>query len=139
VIEPRSAVAVRPVRRGAYGRRGAYVVSRFKKSAVLRGTAMLSFLEYGALAMLAVLGATLRPNVWKDGANFHLAGWMAFCSLASWFFLFAWFPFLETLESSDRGDGAATLGRVLEKLAIGAVVVVHATMALILARALGVV
>ena len=63
VIEPRTAVAVRPVRPGAY------VVSRFKKSRLLRGCAMLSFLEYGALAMLAVLGATLRPNVWKDGAN----------------------------------------------------------------------
>ena len=132
MIEPvRSlAVAVRPVRRGAYA------VSRLKKSRVLQGCAMLSFLEYGALAMLAVLGAKLRPEVWKDGSNFHLAGWMAFCSLGSWFFLFAWFPFLQTLEASDRGDGAATMGRVLEKLAIGAVAVVHALMALILVRAL---
>lgn len=124
------AVAVRPARRGAYA------VSRLKKSRVLQGCAMLSFLEYGALAMLAVLGAKMHPERWTNGSNFHLAGWMAFCSLGSWFFLFAWFPFLQTLESSDRGDGAQTMGRVLEKLAIGAVAVVHALLALILVRAL---
>ena len=112
-------------------------MSRIKRSVVLQGCAMLSFLEYGALAMLAVLGAKLRPDFWKEGSNFHLAGWMAICSLGSWFFLFAWFPFLQTLESTDRSDGALAMGRVLESLAIGAVAVVHAVMALILVRALG--
>jgi hypothetical protein len=132
VIDPDRSLAVadRPVRRGAYA------VSRLKKSRVLQGCAMLSFLEYGALAMLAVLGAKLHPERWTDGSNFHLAGWMAFCSLGSWFFLFAWFPFLQTLESSEQSDGSVAMGRILESLAIGAVAVVHATMALILIRAL---
>jgi hypothetical protein len=130
VIEPRTAVAVRPVRREVY------VVSRLKKSRILQGCAMLSFLEYGALAMLAVLGRTLQPHRWVDGSNFQLAGMLAFCSLGSWFFLFAWFPFLQTLESSDKGDGAMAIGRVLEALAIGAVAVVHGVMAMVLYRAL---
>ena len=127
------AVAVRAQRRGM----AQFAISRLRASPVLRACAMLSFLEYGALAMLAVLGAKLRPEVWKDGTNFSMAGWMALCSLGSWFFLFAWFPFLELLQGRDRGDGGAiSMGRVLETFAIGCVAVVHGMLAIILAKAL---
>ena len=135
VAEPsrESAVAVRATRR----RVAQFALSRLRASLVLRVCAMLSFLEYGALAMLAVLGAKLRPDVWKEGTNFSLAGWMALCSLGSWFFLFAWFPFLESLHAKERGDGSATaMGRVLESFAIGCVDAVHGMLAVILMKAL---
>jgi len=121
------AAAVAPVdRRG----RKAFVLERLRRSRVLQGCAMLAFLEYGALAILAVFGTRMRP------ALFPLAGWLAVCSLGSWFFLFAWFPFLQTLFEQDRGDGSAfRVGRALEGFAISCVAVVHALLAMILLRA----
>jgi hypothetical protein len=118
-----------------------FAISRLRASPVLRACAMLSFLEYGALAMLAILGAKLRPEVWKGGTNFSMAGWMALCSLGSWFFLFAWFPFLELIQGKEQGrerdeDAGLSMGRVLESFAIGCVAVVHAILALILWKAL---
>lgn len=113
-----------------------FAISRLRASPVLRACALIAFLEYGALAFLAVFGARMRPDFWVGGANFQLAGWLAICSLGSWFSIFAWFPYLETLQSKESGDGAALrMGRTLEVLAIGCVVFVHGMLAWTLALA----
>jgi hypothetical protein len=104
---------------------------------VLRACAALAFLEYGGLAFVAAFGKTLRPHFFKDGLNFSLAGWLALCSLGSWFFIFRWFPFLQTLEARESGDGSAVaMGRVLETFAIACVVIVHVLLAMVLVVAL---
>jgi hypothetical protein len=124
--------APRPPRRSASRPRqiADFAIARLRASPVLRVCALVAFVEYGALAFLAVFGARLRPDFWLEGTNFQLAGWLAICSLGSWFSIFAWFPFLQTLQSKDSGDGAALLmGRTLEMLAIGCVAVVHAMLA----------
>ena len=96
----------------------------------------LAFLEYGMLAFLAVFGTRLRPGMWVGGANFTLAGFMAFCSLGSWLSIFAWFPFLQTLQTQGgSSEGALRLGKVLETFAILCVAVVHLLMAWTLVRA----
>jgi hypothetical protein len=113
-----------------------FALARLKRSWILRGCAALAFLEYGALAFLAVFGAKLRPQVFRDGLNFSLAGWLALCSLGSWFFIFRWFPFLETLQAKETGDGSAlAMGRVLETFAILCVAFVHVMLAMVLVAA----
>lgn len=114
-------------------RLAAFALGRLRASPVLRICALLAFVEYGALLFLAAFGARLRPNFWQGGANFQLAGWLALCSLGSWFSIFAWFPFLQTLQDRDGGEGAAVwMGRTLEIFAISCVAVVHGVMAWIL-------
>ena len=117
-------------------RLAAFGLARLRASPVLRACALVAFVEYGALLFLAAFGARLRPNSWQDGANFQLAGWLALCSLGSWFSIFAWFPFLESLQGRDGGGGAAAwMGRTLEIFAISCVAVVHGVMAWILVLA----
>lgn len=119
-----------------------FAISRLRRSWVLQGCAALAFLEYGALVVLAAFGATLRPDLFRapkhdTGGNFALAGWLALCSLGSWFFLFLWFPFLRTLTSGKPSDASAlTMGRVLESIAIGCVAFVHVMLAAVLASVL---
>ena len=131
VADPALPTPARPSRRKI----GEYVLSRLKRSWILRACAALAFLEYGGLVFLAVFGTALRPNLFKNGSglNFSLAGWLALCSLGSWFFIFRWFPFLQTLEAQENGDGSAlVMGRVLETFAIGCVLVVHVMLAVVL-------
>jgi hypothetical protein len=110
-----------------------FTLERLRRSWVLRACAVLAFVEYGGLATLAAFGS----RVLKHGLNFSLSGWLALCSLGSWFFLFRWFPFLETLEARETGDGSAlAVGRVLEALAIACVAVVHVMLACVLVTAL---
>lgn len=124
----RSAVAAAP-RRGP----AAFVIARIRRSRLLQGSAALAFLEYGALVIVAVFGPHLPRRTFHDGTNVSFAGWLALCSLGSWSFLFAWFPFLESLLAQERGDGSALrMGRWLEGFAIGCVVFVHAMLAVIL-------
>jgi hypothetical protein len=103
---------------------------------VLRGCAVLAFLEYGALAAWAVFGRS-RVEGSRAGVWFPVAGWLALCSLGSWFFLFLWYPFLETLQAKETGDGSATrTGRVLEGFAIACVAVIHGMIALTMVEGL---
>lgn len=121
----------RPVAATATLGRAAFALSRLRRSPVLRACALLAFIEYGALTVVAVFGG--RRSEAPTGGFFPFAGWLAICSLGSWFFLFAWFPFLQWLQREETGDGSAlALGRVLETVAIGCVAVVHAMLALIL-------
>ena len=95
-------------------------MSRIRRSPVLRACMVLAFLEYGALVMLAIFGDRLGSNGGSQrGAWFPLAGWLALCSLGSWFFLFLWYPRLQFLEQETEGDaGAETVQRVLEGFAV---------------------
>jgi hypothetical protein len=124
VADPDSPSSARPTRRN-----GGFTLERLRRSWVLRACAALAFIEYGGLAVVAAFGS----RILKDGLNFSLAGWLALCSLGSWFFIFRWFPFLETLQARESGDGSAlVMGRVLETFAIGCVAVVHVMLALVL-------
>jgi hypothetical protein len=116
--------------------RAAYAMSRIRRSPVLRACMVLAFVEYGALAMLAVFGDRLGSNgATQRGTWFPLAGWLALCSLGSWFFLFLWFPRLQYLERETEGDaGARAVQHVLEGFAVLCVGVVHGLLLWILVR-----
>ncbi len=123
---PPSPTTPRPVSAAAFAR------SRLRRSPVLKACAALAFVEYGALAMWAVFGRS-SEQAGRSGVWFAAAGWLALCSLGSWFFLFLWFPYLQTLQGMERGDGSALrIGRVLETFAIACVAVVHVMIALTL-------
>ncbi len=110
----------------------AFARSRLRRSPVLKASAALAFVEYGALAMWAVFGRS-SAHAGRSGVWFATAGWLALCSLGSWFFLFLWFPYLQTLQGMERGDGSANrIGRVLETFAIACVAAVHIMIALTL-------
>gem|GEM_PF-5160644 len=116
--------------------RAAFALSRLRASPILRVCMALAFLEYGMLVFLAVFGTHLRPQMWVGGTNVTFTGFLAICSLGSWLSIFAWFPFLQTLQGQDNGDGSAMLiGKVLETFAILCVAVVHGLMAWTLVRA----
>lgn len=107
----------------------AFAASRLRRSRILQGCAVVAFVEYGALAAWALLGGS--------GFYFATALWLALCSLASWFFLFLWFPSLQSLRGKDTGDGRLTrIGRAFERFAIVCVAMVHVLIALTLFEAL---
>lgn len=116
--------------------RTAFALARIRRSPVLRACMVLAFLEYGALLVLAVFGDRLQgPDAPPTGVWFPFAGWLALCSLGSWFFLFLWFPALQSVERQGRGDeGARLMGRVLEGFAVLCVAVVHGLLLWILVR-----
>jgi hypothetical protein len=118
---------------------GAFVLSRIRRSPVLRACGVLAFVEYGALTVWAIFGKSSATGPSRVGVWFPMAGWLALCSLGSWFFLFLWYPFLQSLQNQEeRGDGSTPwVGRVLEIFAIGCVAVVHLMLALILVSAVG--
>ena len=110
----------------------AFARARLRRSPVLQACAALAFVEYGALAMWAVFGRS-SAQAGRAGVWFATAGWLALCSLGSWFFLFLWFPYLQAIQGTERGDGTTLRrGRVLEGFAIACVAVVHVMIALTL-------
>ena len=76
-------------------RRSAFALERFRENLLLRSVAALTFLQYGALLAVLVSG----------GLHFWMVGTLAFFSLCSWFFLFRWYPFLETRQTEPRAGG----------------------------------
>jgi hypothetical protein len=116
--------------------RAAFALSRIRRSPVLKACMVLAFLEYGGLLVLAVFGARLRANAGTDTSVwFPLAGWLALCSLGSWFFLFLWYPWLETVERESQGDPRARfIGQVLEGFAVLCVAAVHGILLWILVK-----
>jgi hypothetical protein len=119
----RAAAAVRPARRRIVD----FALSRIRQSRALQVLGAAAFVEYGALATLHVFGPNRRMP-------FELVGWMFLCALGSWFFLLAWYPFLETLMGPDADDNPRNknLGHVLEAVAMGCVAAVHAMLAVVL-------
>jgi hypothetical protein len=105
-------------------RRPAFALERFRENLLLRSVAALTFLQYGALLAVLVSG----------GLHFWMVGTLAFFSLCSWFFLFRWYPFLETMirPSAEGGGARAALGQVLETLGILCVAFVHVMLLLVL-------
>ena len=116
--------------------RAAFALSRLRRSPVLQVCMLLAFVEYGALAMIAIFGRQSRGSAWPGGAYFPLAGWLAICSLGSWFFLFAWFPALQRMQELEGPDApGVSLGKILETFAIACVALVHLFLALTLVAA----
>jgi hypothetical protein len=102
-----------------------FALTRLRQSRVLQVCAVLSFVDYGALIMLAAKRASAHAE------QFVLPPWMALflalMSIASWTFMFGWYPFLESLIGPGTTEGRSkSVGRILETLAIGCVAVVHA-------------
>ncbi len=95
---------------------------RLKDSWVLRSAAYLAFMGYGGLVALALAGKMELTQ----------AGVLAVLSLASWFFLFWWYPVKEkTLARLEAEPGHQALGWALETFGVGCVVLVHLLMAVI--------
>lgn len=104
------------------GRRGDFALQRLRESWILKGSAIAAFMGYGGLIAL-VLGGKL---------GFSEAGMVALLSLASWFFLFWWYPVMQrTQERLGEDPSRAAIGPLLESIAIGCIVIVHVFMALI--------
>ncbi len=115
--------AVRPARRRLVD----FALSRIRQSRVLQALAVAAFVEYGAVAMLHVFAEKSRR------IPFELMGWMVLCALGSWFFLLAWYPFLETLMGPDSEDPRHRgVGRVLEGVAMACVGAVHLMLGIVL-------
>ncbi len=99
-----------------------YGLQRIKTSWPLQGSMAVAFLCYGALVFLVV----------SKRITFASAGVVVFFSLASWFFLFWWYPVLERTTHALAGDPRrAWIPRALEIFAILCVVIVHALMLVI--------
>jgi len=111
------------------GRLREYALHRLRESRVLQVCAVASFLCYGAIPYLIY---ARRENL-SGGLTLPQAFVLLLMSLASWSFLFWWYPVFErTLKVIGDSRRARTLARVLEGLAIACVAVVHALMALII-------
>lgn len=107
-------------------RRTAFILSRLRANPVLKACAALAFLEYGGLAVWGVFGSSRAEDAPRLGTWFPMAGWLAICSLGSWFFLFLWFPALQALQAHGAtSPAAARVARVLETVAVGCVAFVH--------------
>ena len=97
-------------------------LQRLKSRWILRACAVLAFLGYGGLIALVLAGKL----------PFDLAGFIALLSLASWFFLFWWYPVMQrTFDRLGRDERRQAVGGMLEAIAIGCVVLVHVLMAVI--------
>jgi hypothetical protein len=84
---------------------------------------VLAFLGYGGLIALTL----------ADWHFFGTAAKLAITSLASWCFLFWWYPVLErTLVALGDDPRRQWIGRGLESVAITCVLLVHALMAVII-------
>jgi hypothetical protein len=104
-------------------RRPVFALVRLRENPLLRACAILAFLQYGSLIAVLLSG----------GLAFWMVGTLVFFSLGSWFFLFRWYPFLETMIGpSAQEGGAKAAGLVLETLAVLCVAVVHVMLLLVL-------
>ncbi len=109
------------------GRRiGEIGLQRLRESWVLKACAISAFMGWGGLIALTIAGKL----------TFGQAAMVAVMSLASWFFLFWWLPVIaNTIESLGADSRRRAIGVLLESIAIGCVVLVHALMAVIVVYA----
>jgi hypothetical protein len=104
-------------------RRIDFALKRLRESWLLRGAAILAFMDYGGIIALALAG--LLPKT--------LALIITFMSLATWVFLLAWYPVIEeTLAATARMPGKAWIGRTLEGIATASAVLVHVLLAIMI-------
>jgi hypothetical protein len=101
------------------GRLASFALQRVKASLPLQICMAVAFLCYGALVFLVVSGEVELPS----------AAIVVLLSLASWFFLFWWFPVLERTQLALKDDpGREWIPRALEIFATLCVAVVHILM-----------
>ncbi len=101
---------------------------RLRANPFLQGCLVVSFLCYGGMiALLLTKKLDERPT--RYGSAFVLASVVSILSLASWFFLWLWYP---ALEQTRKATGRRPwIGIALEGFAIGCVAVVTLMMAVI--------
>jgi hypothetical protein len=101
-------------------RRIDYALKRLRESWLLRGSAILAFMDYGGIIALTLAGRV----------PFILAGIITFMSLATWVFLLAWYPVIEeTLAATASVPGRRWIGQTLDGIAVASAVLVHVLMA----------
>lgn len=107
-------------------RLGEIGLQRLRASWVLKAAAVSAFMGWGGLIALAIAGKL----------PFGHAAMVAVMSLASWFFFFWWLPVIDsTIERLGGDPRRRAIGSLLEAIAIGCVVLVHALMAIIVVYA----
>lgn len=116
------------------GRFTTFALQRLKSSRLLQASAVLAFLSYGSITLLVLWHREGQPVL-----PFQQAAILVVISLASWFFLFWWFPVLERTLLHVEGTDRAWIARSLEVFAIGCVVVVHALLLVIILLSAGVI
>ena len=117
-----------PELRVGRGRLASFALQRLKASLALQACMAVAFLCYGALVFLVVMGQVELFN----------AAIVVLLSLASWFFLFWWFPVLERTEQALKDDPQrGWIPRALEIFATVCVAVVHILMFVIIVMRAG--
>ena len=105
------------------GRLASFALQRLKASLPLQICMAVAFLCYGAIVFLVVSGQVELFN----------AAIVVLFSLASWFFLFWWFPVLERTQKALQDDPQRSwIPRALEIFATVCVAVVHILMFVII-------
>ena len=124
VVETESAVRLpieAPIR--GRGKTVDFALRRLKANPLLQGSMVMAFVGYGGLIALTLA----RPSFFGTAAK------VALMSLASWCFLFWWYPVLErTLVALGDDPRRQWIGKALEAVAITCVLLVHALMAVII-------
>ncbi len=101
---------------------------RVRASWLLQVSMAVAFIGYGAIVF-----QVLWSHEGRSVMPFWMGGSVILLSLASWFFLFWWYPVLErTLKVIGDDRQRQWIPKTLETLAIGCVVVVHALMVVII-------
>jgi hypothetical protein len=105
-------------------------LQRLRASRLLQACLVVAFICYGALVSLLVAGR-IHSHAETAQAEFYLTSLLAMLSLASWGFLFLWFPALERVQRFNARDPKrAWVGRVLEGFAVACVAIVHVLLAI---------
>lgn len=108
---------------GRRARRIDFALRRLRENALLRGSVVLAFMDYGGLLALTLTGRL----------PFLLGGMIAFMSLATWFFVLWWYPVIEqTMRATRDVPGRAWIGGALEAVAIACAAFVHVLLAVMI-------
>ena len=103
-------------------------LKRLRSNPVLQVCLVVSFLCYGGMIALLVAGRMGDAKT-RYGNAFVLAAVVSILSLASWFFLWLWYPALDLTRRAMHRK--AWIGASLEVFAVGCVALVTLTMAII--------
>jgi hypothetical protein len=122
-LPPRAAVPGRGTPSPEFGLR------RLRSNPLLQLCLVVSFLCYGGLIALLVSGRLGDGAAKRYGNAFVLAAVVSILSLASWFFLWLWYPALDLTRRAMHRK--AWVGVSLEVFAVACVTLVTLTMAFI--------
>ena len=100
----------------------AYVLARIRRNPFLQGAMVAALVCYGGVCALIIWQDPEAPRLHAVMAAFLLC-----MSLASWSLLFWWFPVLaRTQRALDARGTGRLVPRLLEGLATGCILIVHA-------------